>query len=433
MTDDHIPPAERAGVRRDTPTARRWGARVLFCVALVVATEFVVAAVLANLEPFNTPGGPALLRSPRLWIESVAPGRVTYTRPSGLERSDWGGPDEQSLVAERFSGWPFQCFVYRVVDRGRLEIEGGFAIVSGELVLGPPTEYWRFPKLGRYVVPFRAAPLPLLGCVAVLGSACLGTLMIVKGVRCAWRQQVRRRRVAGGRCERCGYPQGPHESPCPECGATDSAMTDVGNRAERRSRPLCEQDWKKLVGFGLSLVVAGALVYFWSPRRDTVAQSSAGGISAISPPPAPSSGLQNPPLMSAIAIDVMGFRIGDDERAYFRFRIEAPVANEVVVARKSLEDWVGGFVAMPESTAVLQTRMDQRLSSPDSVDNPAYIQVPSAESREFEIEVLASSVKLVKPGTLYLYLPPARITYEIPSKRQTRVISCEELKQFDLR
>lgn len=230
--------------------------RLAIAAAVSVAIVFGLASFLGNAN--DSPSASNEWSTPR-WVYTSGAGTTTRVRPVDLPDENWGDADAERWIAERISGWPFPCLAFRVVDDGETRIRGGIAVGAGDLMLGPPRHMWRFPGLGRFVVPLQPVWLPFMGSTILMLAVVMSAIESLRLLQRTLRQRRRRVRVSAGNCPECAFPSGVEAARCPECGVERPIVNEVGTRCNVSPKDAGGKLRGRLVNAGMLVLLVAAI------------------------------------------------------------------------------------------------------------------------------------------------------------------------------
>jgi hypothetical protein len=175
--------------------------RIRFRLSIVPAVSILIVCGLAWIlgNTSYSPSKSSEWQTPG-WVHVSQTGSTTRVRPIDMPTENWRRGVDAQWVAERVSGWPFPCLAFRVVDDGETRIRGGIAVGQGDLILGPPSHLWRFPGLGRFVLPLEPVWLPFMGSTVVIVVIVRLSVEALRLVQRALLQRVRRARALADTC-----------------------------------------------------------------------------------------------------------------------------------------------------------------------------------------------------------------------------------------
>lgn len=405
----------------------RWGFKLVIVAPLSIAVVYALAWMLGNSS--HSPAASAEWRTPG-WVWLSQAGSMTRVRPVDPATAHWRSGDEAHWVAERVSGWPFRCLAFRVVDDGATRLRGGIAVQPGDLVLGPPRHSWRFPGLGRSIVPLQPVWWPFVASNLVIAVVIGASLESVQLLHAVCLRRVRRCRALMGKCPECEFPTGDRAT-CAECGAANPAVAPIRKRsAENRDAAAARaRRWRVNTGLIVLLLVAVAFCIDW---RGCLRQLQSQRNSRTS---SPTTQVQPSPIEATpIIIEVTGIEIdAASMRARLRIRITAPSDSDVVVSRGDLDKWAEQMVIQEHSSAAVTQRFDQLVATDPVERESDDLPVSAGETVVVGYDIQNRVFHVVKSGSLQIHMPSSTIRYLKLRDNSRRQVRIEDLQTFEVR
>lgn len=365
------------------------------------------------------------------WVHVSQTGSTTRVRPIDMPNVDRRRGVDAQWVAERVSGWPFPCLAFRVVDDGETRIRGGIAVGKGDLILGPPSHLWRFPGLGRFVLPLEPVWLPFIASTVVIVVIIRLSIEALRLVQRALLQRVRRARALANVCPECGFPSAGSLQRCMECGAEGPEAEVVKSRCGSHGDAAAMGLRRRRVNIGLLVLLLVTVVACvdWrgcARRLHTPRGTAAAAPSTESP--------QSSNVAAPIMIELAGMDIdAASMRARLRVRITAPTDSDITVWRRDVELWAEQMEIRADSTAVVTQRLDQSMEADSTGTGTDDWHVSAGATLIIVYEIRNRAFRVDKSGVAYVHMPSSTIRYLKLRDNSQRQVQIEDLQTLEIR